>query len=280
MQVSRRGTRLKVKQAESAKVGEEISATRNKSSSGVGCGSGSDCLRCVGLLKQYQGRTVVDRVGLEVKRGEIVGLLGPNGAGKTTTFYMIVGLVKPNGGTVLLGEEDITGLPVFARARKGIGYLPQEASIFKRLSVKDNIRIVLESRRLSKRDVEERIDELLALLDIKELGDSMGYTLSGGERRRVEIVRALALSPSFMLLDEPFAGIDPIAIIDLQEIVRKLRSLKIGVLITDHNVRETLKITDRAFIIDGGKIIRDGDPKSIADDDLVRKIYLGHNFDL
>jgi len=271
-------TSLKASQAGSGIVKEKTAATGDESSSG--CAPASECLRCVGLWKQYQGRTVVDRVGLEVKRGEIVGLLGPNGAGKTTTFYMIVGLVKPNGGTVLLGDEDITGLPVFARARKGIGYLPQEASIFKRLSVKDNIRIVLESRRLSKKDIEERIDELLRLLDITELGDSMGYTLSGGERRRVEIIRALALSPSFMLLDEPFAGIDPIAIIDLQEIVRKLRSLKIGVLITDHNVRETLKITDRAFIIDGGKIIRSGDPRSIADDDLVRKVYLGHDFDL
>ncbi len=240
----------------------------------------SDCLRCVELSKQYHGRTVVDRVSLEVQRGEIVGLLGPNGAGKTTTFYMLVGLVKPNGGTVLLGDEDISGLPVYARARRGIGYLPQEASIFKRLSVKDNIRIVLESRRLSRKDIEERIDELLALLDIKHIGSSMGYTLSGGERRRVEIVRALALSPSFMLLDEPFAGIDPIAIVDLQSIVRKLRALKIGVLITDHNVRETLKITDRGFIIDEGKIIKSGDPEAIASDHLVRKIYLGHDFDL
>ncbi|MBN1593456.1 MAG: LPS export ABC transporter ATP-binding protein [Candidatus Coatesbacteria bacterium] len=239
-----------------------------------------DRLRCVDLVKRYHGRTVVNRVSLEVERGEIVGLLGPNGAGKTTTFYMLVGLVKPDEGTVLLGDEDMSGLPVYARARRGVGYLPQEASIFKRLSVRDNIRIILEGRRLSKKDVEERIDELLTLLDITHIASSMGYTLSGGERRRVEIVRALALSPSFMLLDEPFAGIDPIAIIDLQNIVRKLRSLKIGVLITDHNVRETLKITDRGFIIDEGKIIKSGDPSAIANDELVRKIYLGHDFDL
>ena len=239
-----------------------------------------NCLNCVGLSKRYHGRAVVDSVTLEVQRGEIVGLLGPNGAGKTTTFYMLVGLVKPDDGTVLLGGEDISGLPVYARARKGIGYLPQEASIFKRLSVRDNIKIVLESLRLSRKDIEERIDELLALLDIGYIGGSMGYTLSGGERRRVEIVRALALSPSFMLLDEPFAGIDPLAIVDLQNIVRKLRSLKIGVLITDHNVRETLKITDRGFIIDDGKIIKSGDPEAIASDHLVRKIFLGHDFDL
>jgi len=241
---------------------------------------GIDCLRCVGLSKRYHGRAVVDSVTLEVRRGEIVGLLGRNGAGKTTTFYMLVGLVKPDDGTVLLGGEDISSLPMYARARKGIGYLPQEASIFKRLSVRDNIKIVLESLRLSRKAIEERIDELLALLDIGHLGGSMAYTLSGGERRRVEIVRALALSPAFMLLDEPFAGIDPLAIVDLQNIVRKLRSLKIGVLITDHNVRETLKITDRGFIIDDGKIIKSGDPEAIASDDLVRKIYLGHDFDL
>jgi len=255
-------------------------SAREESSAEPGRSVRSDCLRCVELLKRYHGRTVVDRVTLEVQKGEIVGLLGPNGAGKTTTFYMLVGLVKSDGGTVLLGDEDISSLPVYARARKGIGYLPQEASIFKRLSVKDNIRIVLECRRLSRKDIEERIDDLLGLLDIKQIGSSMGYTLSGGERRRVEIVRALALSPSFMLLDEPFAGIDPIAIVDLQNIVRKLRSLKIGVLITDHNVRETLKITDRGFIIDEGRIIKSGDPEAIASDHLVRKIYLGHDFDL
>jgi len=220
----------------------------------------------------------VDHVSLSVSRGEIVGLLGPNGAGKTTTFYMLVGLVKRDLGAVYLGDERMDSLPMYARARKGIGYLPQEASIFRRLSVSDNIRIVLELRRFSRKEIDRRIDELLTLLDIQHVRNSMGYTLSGGERRRVEIVRALALSPAFMLLDEPFAGIDPIAISDLQSIVRKLRSLKIGVLITDHNVRETLKITDRAYIINDGKIIASGDPDKIANDASVRRIYLGDEF--
>jgi len=245
--------------------------------------SGSDedqKLRCLELVKRYRGRAVVDHVSLEVKRGEIVGLLGPNGAGKTTTFYILVGLVKPDSGTVMLRGEDISPLPMYMRARKGIGYLPQEASIFRRLSVRDNIRIVLEAQRIPKSEIDGRIDELLALLEIKHLGDAMAYTLSGGERRRVEIVRALGLSPDFMLLDEPFAGIDPITIIDLQDIVRKLKSLKIGVLITDHNVRETLKITDRAFIINEGKIIAYGDPERIASDRAVRQIYLGDEFSL
>ena len=258
--------------------GSDLSASQNRTLAMLGSGEKPARLGCRDLVKQYHGRTVVDHVSLELVRGEIVGLLGPNGAGKTTTFYMLVGLVKPNMGTVLLGDDEIGSLPVYARARRGIGYLPQEASIFRRLSVGDNIRIVLEMRRLTRKALDRRIDELLDLLDIRDLKNSAAFTLSGGERRRVEIVRALALSPAFMLLDEPFAGIDPIAISDLQDIVRKLRSLKIGVLITDHNVRETLKITDRAFIINDGKIIKYGTPDEIASDSSVRRIYLGNDF--
>jgi len=237
-------------------------------------------LRGEGLRKVYRGRAVVDGVTVEISPAEIVGLLGPNGAGKTTTFYMLVGLVPPDGGTVLLGGEDITESPMYLRAQRGISYLPQEPSVFRRMSVEDNLRTILETLDLSHAEQERRVDELIAEFKLDRVRKSHGYMLSGGERRRVEIARALVTSPSYILLDEPFAGIDPIAVLDIQGIIRHLREMGIGVLITDHNVRETLKITSRAYIINNGAILRTGSPEQLSDDPEVRKIYLGEEFRL
>jgi lipopolysaccharide export system ATP-binding protein len=232
------------------------------------------------LTKAFGGRTVVRGVNVDVASGEVVGLLGPNGAGKTTTFSMVVGLVGPDSGRVLLGEDDITDDPMYVRARKGIGYLPQEASIFRGLTVEQNIAAILETLDLDAAGRRTRLRELLAELGLTRLARSPAYTLSGGERRRVEITRALVLSPKFILLDEPFAGIDPIAVADIQQIIFHLKNRGIGVLITDHNVRETLKITDRAYIVHDGVIFKSGTPESLADDADVRRIYLGADFRL
>jgi lipopolysaccharide export system ATP-binding protein len=232
------------------------------------------------LVKVYGNRRVVNEVTIEVRRGEIVGLLGPNGAGKTTCFYMLVGMIRPDAGKVLLNDEDITKLPMYKRARKGIGYLPQEASIFRRLSVEDNIMAILETMPLSKGERLERLERLLSELGTEHLRRSYGYQLSGGERRRVEITRSLVTEPSFMLLDEPFAGIDPITVQDLQGIVRTLKVRGLGVLITDHNVRETLSITDRAYIMYEGRILRSGTADELANDPDIREIYLGEAFRL
>jgi lipopolysaccharide export system ATP-binding protein len=232
------------------------------------------------LGKAYGGREVVRGVSIEVQKGEIVGLLGPNGAGKTTTFYMVVGLTPPDRGRVLLGDEEITDLPMYVRARRGISYLPQEPSVFRRMSVEDNLRAILETLDFSHAERERRIEILLEELGLGRVRKSPGYALSGGERRRVEIARALVIDPSFILLDEPFAGIDPIAVLDIQTIIRRLKELGIGVLITDHNVRETLKITDRAYIISDGEILRGGEPDDLSRDPQVRKIYLGEEFRL
>ena len=232
------------------------------------------------LTKSYSGRTVVKGVNLDVKSGEVVGLLGPNGAGKTTTFSMVVGLTSPDTGRVLLDGADVTDDPMYVRARKGIGYLPQEASIFRGLSVEDNITAILETLPLDGATRRARRSELLAELGLTPLAKAPAYTLSGGERRRVEITRALVVSPKFMLLDEPFAGIDPIAVTDIQKIIFHLKERGIGVLITDHNVRETLRITDRAYIVHDGAIFRSGTPDSLAADEEVKRIYLGSEFRL
>jgi len=237
-------------------------------------------LRTRDLTKSYGGRTVVRGVNIEVASGEIVGLLGPNGAGKTTTFSMCVGLTAPDSGRVLLDGSDVTDDPMYVRARKGIGYLPQEASIFRGLTVEQNILAILETIAPNGVDRRTRLRELLAELSLTSLAKSPAYTLSGGERRRVEITRALVISPQFMLLDEPFAGIDPIAVTDIQQIIAHLKTRGIGVLITDHNVRETLKITDRAYIVHDGVIFRSGTPDSLAADDDVKRIYLGADFRL
>src|SRR5438046_151708 len=237
-------------------------------------------LRTQNLTKSYSGRTVVRGVSLEVNSGEIVGLLGPNGAGKTTTFYMVVGLTAPDSGRVVLNSEDLTDAPMYLRARKGIGYLPQEPSIFRGLTVEQNIMAILETLDLDGAARRARLRELLAELGLTPLAKAPAYTLSGGERRRVEITRALVISPKFMLLDEPFAGIDPIAITDIQKIIFHLKSQGIGVLITDHNVRETLRITDRAYIVHDGVIFKSGTPQSLADDEEVKRIYLGADFRL
>jgi lipopolysaccharide export system ATP-binding protein len=237
-------------------------------------------LACDGLVKIYGKRRVVDDVSIAVKRGEVVGLLGPNGAGKTTCFYMIVGMILPEGGNVSLDGENITALPMYKRARKGIGYLPQEASIFRRMTVEQNLLAILETLPLSKQVRLERLERLLRELNVEHLRKSYGYQLSGGERRRVEITRSLVTEPSFMLLDEPFAGIDPIAVADLQSIVSDLRRRGLGVLITDHNVRETLSITDRAYIMYEGSIKRSGTADELASDPVVREIYLGEAFRL
>ena len=232
------------------------------------------------LQKSYKGRTVVNNVSVTVKQGEIVGLLGPNGAGKTTTFYMVVGLIKPDEGAVFLNEEDITKLPMYKRAQMGIGYLPQEASVFRSLSVEDNILAVLEMTKLSK---EERLLKLESLLDefnLQLVRKNNGDSLSGGERRRTEIARALAVDPKFILLDEPFAGVDPIAVEDIQMVVAKLKTKNIGILITDHNVNETLSICDRAYLLIEGKIFKHGTAEELADDEDVRRLYLGTNFTL
>jgi lipopolysaccharide export system ATP-binding protein len=232
------------------------------------------------LTKRYDQRDVVRSVDLEVKPAEVVGLLGPNGAGKTTTFNMVAGGVKPSSGEVLLGDTQITDLPMYRRARLGITYLPQEPSIFRKLSVADNVNAILETVEPNRTVRRERLRELLAELSLTEKADLRGDTLSGGERRRVEITRALVLDPKFMLLDEPFAGIDPIAVIDIQKIIEQLKGKGIGIIITDHNVRETLSICDHAYIIKDGEIIRKGTPEEIASDDQVRQIYLGENFQL
>ena len=237
-------------------------------------------LRTHSLTKSYAGRTVVRGVNLEVASGEIVGLLGPNGAGKTTTFYMTVGLTPPDSGTVELNGLDVTDDPMYIRARKGIGYLPQEPSIFRGLTVEQNLLAILETMGLDAATRRTRLRELLAELNLTPLAGAAAYTLSGGERRRAEITRALVVSPKFMLLDEPFAGIDPIAVTDIQKIIFHLRDRGIGVLITDHNVRETLRITDRAYIVHDGAIFRSGTPTSLAGDDEVRRIYLGTEFRL
>src|SRR6186713_1876836 len=237
-------------------------------------------LRAEHLFKKYKSRTVVNDVSVEVNQGEIVGLLGPNGAGKTTSFYMVVGLVKPDSGDVFLDDLNITKLPMYKRARMGIGYLPQEASIFRKLSVEDNITAVLQMTKLSKAEQHARLESLLEEFRLTHVRKSPGDVLSGGERRRTEIARALAVDPKFILLDEPFAGIDPIAVEDIQAIVAKLKYKNIGILITDHNVTETLSICDRAYLLIEGKIFKHGTAEELADDEQVRKLYLGRNFEL
>lgn len=237
-------------------------------------------LRTENLVKRYKSRTVVDHVSIEVKQGEIVGLLGPNGAGKTTTFYMTVGLIRPNEGHIYLDDLDITTLAMYKRAQKGIGYLAQEASVFRQLSVEDNIKAVLEMTSLSKTEQHHRCEELLEEFGLNRVRKNIGLVLSGGERRRTEIARALAVSPKFILLDEPFAGVDPIAVEDIQSIVAKLKVKNIGILITDHNVHETLSITDRAYLLYEGKILKAGTAQELADDEMVRKVYLGTKFEL
>jgi len=233
-----------------------------------------------GLKKKYKSREVVKDVSFEVANGEVVGLLGPNGAGKTTCFYMVVGLVGADAGSISLGSEDVTRHPIHRRARLGLSYLPQEASVFRKLTVEENVRAVLELQETPKRDVDLRLDELLAELGIAGLRDNPALSLSGGERRRVEIARALASNPKFILLDEPFAGVDPIAVLDIQKIIRFLKERSIGVLITDHNVRETLGICDRAYIISEGRVLASGIPEAIVDDESVRRVYLGEHFRL
>ena len=232
------------------------------------------------LRKVYRGRAVVNEVSISVEQGEVVGLLGPNGAGKTTTFYMVVGLTPPDRGEVILGDVDITALPMYLRAQQGISYLPQEASVFRKMSVEGNLRAIFETLDLPRAEQMRRTELLLKEFGLVAIRKSPGYALSGGERRRVEIARALAIDPLFILLDEPFAGIDPIAVLDIQSIIRHLREMGIGVLITDHNVRETLKITDRAYIINNGEILRAGTPDELSSDPQVRKIYLGEEFSL
>jgi len=241
---------------------------------------GGVVLRAKALTKSYGRRLVVQHVDLDIRTGEVVGLLGPNGAGKTTTFYMVVGLARPDSGTVFLDKEDITGLPMYMRARQGIGYLPQEASVFRKLTAEQNVLAVLESHGMPTGERHTRTRELLDELGITHIARQPAYTLSGGERRRLEICRALATDPSFILLDEPFAGIDPIAVIDIQKIIAHLKGRGIGVLITDHNVRETLKITDRAYILREGQVFRSGTPEDLASDEEVRRVYLGEAFRL
>ncbi|HVO84437.1 MAG TPA: LPS export ABC transporter ATP-binding protein [Syntrophobacteria bacterium] len=232
------------------------------------------------LVKVYRSRRVVDQVSLTVNRGEIVGLLGPNGAGKTTAFYMIVGLVRPDGGQVFLDGKEVSSLPMYLRAREGITYLPQEPSVFRKLTVAENLMAILETMALAREERRTRLEELLAELNLTPLADNKAYSLSGGERRRVEITRALVTRPSFLLLDEPFAGIDPLAVLDIQRILGQLKQKGIGLLISDHNVRETLKVCDRAYIIHQGKLLEEGDPAQIAASELARKIYLGEEFSL
>ncbi len=237
-------------------------------------------LRAINLVKEYKKRKVVNGISIEVKMGEVVGLLGPNGAGKTTCFYIMVGLIRPESGEVVYNGKKLTSLPMYQRAREGIGYLPQEPSVFRKLTVEENIMAILETKKVSKLEMKKRARSLLKELNILHIKNTKAYSLSGGERRRVEITRALASSPSFILLDEPFAGIDPIAVTDIQEIISRLRDKGIGVLITDHNVKETLNITDRAYIINEGKIIAKGQPQTIANCEKVKQIYLGEQFSL
>ena len=237
-------------------------------------------LEASALCKSYRGRQVVQQVSLKLHPGEVVGLLGPNGAGKTTTFYIIVGLISPQSGRVRLFGEDITHMPMYRRARSGLSYLPQEPSVFRKLTVGENLRSITETLNLSTRKQDHLAEELLEEFGIAHLCDQSAYTLSGGERRRLEIARALVLTPQFILLDEPFAGIDPLAVLDIQRIIGKLKTRNIGVLVTDHNVRETLNITDRAYIISEGKILREGTPEQLTNDVEVKKVYLGENFRL
>jgi len=237
-------------------------------------------LQASSLCKSYHGRKVVNEVSLELRHGEVVGLLGPNGAGKTTTFYLMVGLIAPERGHVMLSVEDITNLPMYQRARSGISYLPQEPSVFRKLTVADNLRCIAETLNLTSEHREELTASLLKEFGIAHLSNQGAYSLSGGERRRLEIARALVLTPQFILLDEPFAGIDPLAVLDIQRIIGGLKDRGIGVLITDHNVRETLNITDRAYIINDGKILREGTPEELTNDPEVKKVYLGENFRL
>jgi lipopolysaccharide export system ATP-binding protein len=235
-------------------------------------------LRADHLIKRYKGRAVVNGVSVEVNQGEIVGLLGPNGAGKTTSFYMIVGLIRPNEGTIYLDDQDITALPMYRRAQLGLGYLAQEASVFRKLSVEDNLKAVLEMTALSKSEQRAKVEELLDEFGLTHIRKNRGDLLSGGERRRTEIARALAVDPKFILLDEPFAGVDPIAVEDIQEIIRTLRNKNIGILITDHNVQETLRITDRTYLLFEGAILKSGTAEELASDEQVRRVYLGENF--
>ena len=237
-------------------------------------------LSTVDLTKAYKGRKVVDGISLRIDQGEVVGLLGPNGAGKTTSFYIIVGLVRPDAGRVILDGTDITGLPMYLRARAGISYLPQEPSIFRKLTVEENIMAVLETLPLTPHERRERLEELLEELGLQPVRRSYGYLLSGGERRRVEIARSLVISPSFILLDEPFSGIDPLTVMDIQNIILQLKNSGIGILLTDHNVRETLQVTDRAYIMSSGTIFRAGTPQALGNDAEVKRIYLGDNFRL
>jgi lipopolysaccharide export system ATP-binding protein len=237
-------------------------------------------LRTENLVKRYKNRVVVKGVSIEVKQGEIVGLLGPNGAGKTTTFYMIVGLIVPNEGKIFLDDEEITKEPMYRRSQKGVGYLAQEASVFRKLSVEDNIRAVLEMTKFTKAEQDEKVESLLQEFGLVKIRKSLGIQLSGGERRRTEIARALAVDPKFILLDEPFAGVDPIAVEDIQSIVAKLKDRNIGILVTDHNVHETLSITDRAYLLFEGSILKAGTAQELADDEQVRRVYLGKNFEL
>ncbi len=237
-------------------------------------------LRSDGLVKRYKKRAVVDEVSIQVKQGEIVGLLGPNGAGKTTTFYMIVGMIRPNAGKVFMDEVEITKLPMYKRARNGISYLPQEPSVFRRLSVRDNLMAILQTTSLTREAQEEKCNRLMEEFGLTYIAESKGYILSGGERRRTEIARSLALDPKFILLDEPFAGIDPIAVEDIMQIVIKLKNKNIGVLITDHNVHETLSITDRSYLLFEGKILKSGTAEFLANDPEAKKLYLGENFKL
>lgn len=237
-------------------------------------------LKAENLVKIYKSRTVVKNVSIEVRQGEIVGLLGPNGAGKTTSFYMITGLIKPNSGKIFLNDEEITRLPMYRRAQKGIGYLAQEASVFRKLSVEDNIAAVLEMTGMPKQSQKDKLESLLSEFGLKHIRRNKGNLLSGGERRRTEIARALAVDPKFILLDEPFAGVDPIAVEDIQKIVSQLTEKNIGILITDHNVHETLSITDRAYLLFEGSILKAGSAEDLAGDEQVRKVYLGQNFEL
>ncbi len=237
-------------------------------------------LRADNLVKKYKKRTVVNNVSVSVEQGEIVGLLGPNGAGKTTTFYMIVGLIKPNEGEIFLDDENITELPMYRRAKKGIGYLAQEASVFRKLTVEENIMAVLEMRDMPKKEQKEKTEALLEEFSLTHVRKNLGMVLSGGERRRTEIARALAVDPNFVLLDEPFAGVDPIAVEEIQTIVAKLKDKNIGILITDHNVNETLSITDRAYLMFEGKLLKAGTAEELAADEQVRRVYLGQHFEL
>jgi len=237
-------------------------------------------LRSENLVKKYKSRTVANNVSVQVAQGEIVGLLGPNGAGKTTSFYMIVGMIKPNSGKIFLNDVDITKEPMYRRAQLGVGYLPQEASVFRKLSIEDNLRAVLEMTKLTKKEQELKVESLLDEFALHHVRKNLGDQLSGGERRRTEIARALATDPKFILLDEPFAGVDPIAVEDIQNVVKKLKEKNIGILITDHNVHETLSITDRAYLLFSGSVIKSGTAEDLANDEQVRKVYLGQNFEL